>query len=246
MKGANNFHKNRLFISYPLVSRPKTDICFVMKDQTTFVILLAGELNSNARLRNLCQSARIIAADGGIRYAEKLDITPELWVGDFDSATPQMIKQYDHVKKLSFDRQKDATDGSLAIKSAIERGAETIILAGAIGGDRFDHSLALMLEMVAHYENGIDIYMTTGLEECRPLGPGRLHLKLEDGALFSILPLSDLSDLSIENAKYPLEKIAVSFGSTHTMSNVALGDVTIDLGSGRAVVIARPDDFSGI
>ncbi|MGO6903043.1 thiamine diphosphokinase, partial [Rhizobium ruizarguesonis] len=50
--------------------------------QSTFTILLGGELSLTERLRHAIAGSRFIAADGGMRHAAALGITPELWVGD--------------------------------------------------------------------------------------------------------------------------------------------------------------------
>lgn len=47
---------------------------------TTFTILLNGDLFITDRLRNQIRNSRVIAADGGMRHAEALNVVPELWL----------------------------------------------------------------------------------------------------------------------------------------------------------------------
>jgi thiamine pyrophosphokinase len=64
--------------------------------------------------------------------------------------------------------------------------------------------------------------------------------------MFSVLGLDRLEGLTIQNARYPLDGFELPFGSSRTISNVAEGEVTFDLRAGRALVLARPHDFSGV
>lgn len=217
-----------------------------MTSSKRFVILLAGDLSVDDRINALCHSARVIAADSGMSHAKALGVTPELWVGDFDSSPQDLIRHYKDVEKLSFDRQKDETDGSLAMKAARARGADEIILLGATGGQRFDHSLGVLLQMLSFHEQGIKIFASIGDEEYWPLINGSRSLELPEGCLFSILAMTPLKGLTIEGAKYPLDNIDIESGSTHTLSNVAKRNLNIHVASGRAIIIARPKDFSGI
>lgn len=212
-----------------------------------FVILLGGELVVNDQIIDICKHARVIAADSGILHADALKLKPELWVGDFDSAPPQTHEHHKHVEKLTFERQKDVTDGSLAMDAAIKRGAKQIDLIGAFGGERTDHMLGLMMEMMRVHATGLSISMHSGYESAWPLtDSGSVKPDLPKGSLFSILPLSNLVGLTIEGAKYPLLEASIEFGRSTTLSNVVSEDVKISLKSGKAVLIARPFDLSGI
>ena len=217
-----------------------------MHIDSTFIILLAGDLIIDDRVRALCQSGRIIAADGGIKHATSLGVEPELWLGDFDSTPDALKEQYKHVQTMTFDRQKAMSDGALAVQTALEKGASSIIFLGALGGTRNDHTIAVMHQMMQLHKAGVETMMTSGLEECWPLDKGEFEIELPKGSLFSILPFEDLEGLSISGAEYPLDNIKTGFGSTLTLSNVSQGLTKVSLIKGSALLIARPHDFSGV
>ncbi len=212
---------------------------------STFAILLGGMLMPNARLAATLDGARVIAADGGMRHARALGLTPELWVGDFDSTSPALLAEWPDVPRMPYPAAKAATDGEIAVGEALARGATRILLVGALGGERSDHAFQLYLSALRLAEDGLDILLTSGEEEAMPLLPGERHLDLPQGALFSVLGLTALDGLSITNARYPLDDFHLPFGSSRTVSNVAEGPVTVTLRSGKALILARPFDFSG-
>lgn len=213
---------------------------------TTFAILLGGQLTVTPRLLAQVEGARAIAADSGIRHAEALGLLPELWVGDFDSTTDELSVQYAEVPRLEYPAEKMLTDGELAVQIALERGATRIVLVGALGGERADHLWAHLVQALALASSGTDIVLSSGEEEGHPLLPGSLTLGLPKASLFSVLGFDDLHGLTIVNARYPLDRYHLPFGSSRTISNVAEGEVTFNLDSGRALVLARPNDFSGV
>ncbi|MBB3135165.1 thiamine pyrophosphokinase [Rhizobium pisi] len=214
--------------------------------QSTFTILLGGELSLTERLRHAIAGTRFIAADGGMRHALALGVTPELWVGDFDSTPADLDGAFPHVPKQPYPAAKAATDGEIAVSEAIARGAGRLILAGALGGERSDHALQHLLSAVSLAEEGFDVLLTSGKEEAVPLLAGTIELDLPKGSLFSVPGFSELKGLSIENARYPLKDFHLPFGSSRTISNVAEGKVRFSLTSGRAIVLARPYDLSGV
>ncbi|MBB3611670.1 thiamine diphosphokinase [Rhizobium sp. BK602] len=217
-----------------------------MSQSTTFTILLGGELRLTDRLRAAVAGSRFIAADGGMRHAVALGVTPELWVGDFDSTPPDLRGAFPDVPKQPYPAAKAATDGEIAVTEAIDRGATRLILAGAMGGERSDHAIQHLLYGIQLAEKGFNVLLTSGDEEAVPLLPGDMELALPAGSLFSVLGFSDLAGLFIHNARYPLRDFHLPFGTSRTISNVAEGPVRLSLGSGRAIVLARPYDLSGV
>ncbi len=79
----------------------------------------------------------IIAADGGLKNAEKFNIKPDLIVGDFDSL--QYTPKGENV--IIHPEMKDETDTILAIDIALEKGYKSFVIYGCLGG-RLDHTYA--------------------------------------------------------------------------------------------------------
>lgn len=213
--------------------------------RSTFTILLGGALTPTDRLTRQLSGSRFVAADGGMRHARLLGIVPDVWVGDFDSTEEALLSEFASVPRESHPAAKASTDGEIAVEAALSRGADRLIFAGALGGARSDHAFLHLLQAVALAEGGLPVLMTSGEEEAYPLMAGMLDLDLPKGCLFSVLGLTELTGLSIANARYPLNDFTLPFGSSRTVSNVAEGPLRFTLQSGRAIVLARPYDLSG-
>lgn len=208
-----------------------------------FAILLAGSIEPTSALRHAVSGRRVIAADGGIRHAVPLGLCPELWVGDFDSAPPDLPEALRGcaIARETFPRDKDRTDGELAIAAARERGASDLLLVGALGG-RSDHAFSHLVVALREAQAGLAIEMFDGMERVLPLPPGRwIETDAAPGAQFSLLKFSDLDGLTIEGARFPLSDVHVPFASILTQSNEATGPVRIKLESGRALLLLQAD-----
>jgi len=203
-----------------------------------FAILLGGAMTRTPELEAEIAGARVIAADSGMRHAAALNVVPELWLGDFDSVTDALLEAYPQMPRDVFPSDKDKTDGELAVKAALDRGASSLVLVGAFGGPRQDHVFLHLTQAIHYAEQGIPTVLTSGFEVGIPLPCGSpLAFNYPDGTLFSILPFSELSGLTVEGAKWPLDAVSVPFGSSLTLSNVVLGDLSITLKEGRALLL---------
>ncbi len=205
-----------------------------------FVILLGGTVHVTDRLRQLVAGARVLAADGGIAHAEALGLMPELWLGDFNSSSPELDEKYADVPRSVFPAAKDMTDGELALNEAYRLGATEVVLCGAFGGARTDHTLLHLTMATAYAAKGRKLILSSGTEEAHPLVAGTYDFDFADGTLFSIVAFSQLSGLFIEGARWPLENMELSFGSSLTVSNAVCGNLHVSLHSGKAILIAAP------
>jgi thiamine pyrophosphokinase len=205
-----------------------------------FLILLGGKLVRTPRLEAQVKGARIIAADGGMKHAKTLDVTPELWVGDFDSAPEDLATEFAAIPRNRYPQEKDSTDGELAVAEALARGATSLVLAGAFGGTRADHAFLHVALAIRRAKEGLPVIITSGEQEAHPLLPGSRDFDFDDGTLFSILGFSHLSGVSVMGAKWPLDSVEVPFGTSLTLSNEVRGDLRISLAVGRALLLAHP------
>ena len=206
---------------------------------TDFAILLGGDVEPTPRLARQLKSRRVIAADSGMRHAEALGLVPELWTGDFDSVTPGMKDGFPEIPREIFPVDKDATDGEIAIEAALERGARSLLLAGAFGGPRPDHAFLHMAMALRLAEAGLDVLLTSGDQEGVPLLSGPSEYDYAPGTMFSVVGFTALSGLTLTGAKWPLDRHEVAFGSSLTLSNTVADRLTVNLVDGRAMLIAH-------
>ena len=98
------------------------------------VIFCAAECDGLAR--PIGPESFVIAADGGLRHTEKLGITPNAVLGDFDSLgfCPEGANV--------FPVEKDDTDAMLAVRLGLRRGCDEFLLYGSLDGPRLDHTVA--------------------------------------------------------------------------------------------------------
>ncbi|WP_235919317.1 thiamine diphosphokinase [Aureimonas psammosilenae] len=204
-----------------------------------FVILLAGPIQANDLLRREVAGRRCIAADRGMMHATVLDLVPELWVGDFDSAPTELSDLHADVPRAEFPRDKDMTDGEIAIEEAIRRGARSLLLVGALGGPRTDHAFAHLV-LALRYGASHDLTLFDGRERAVPLRLGETRMRSVAGAAFSILRFGDVEGLTIRNARWPLDSVSLPFSSILTQSNEATGEeIVVNLAKGQAILIAQ-------
>lgn len=207
------------------------------QNTSTFTILLAGPLGVTDRLRVQTVGTRVIAADGGIHHAQPLGLTPELWVGDFDSAAPEDGHPFPAMERQPHPPKKNATDGALAIEEALNRGATRLILVGAFGG-RTDHTFALLAHACALAKTGLDVLLSSGEEEGVPLSPTPRTFDYAVGTQFSVLAFTDLEGLTLKGAAWPLDAITMAFGDTLTISNEVSRTLEATVEKGTALLLA--------
>ncbi len=103
------------------------------------------------QIKNLVrQEDYLICADSGYRHCVQLGFSPQLVLGDFDSYAG--VVQSD-CELLRYPIEKDDTDTMLAVKQALQRGYERLLLVGMLGG-RLDHTLANIQTLVYAVEHG--------------------------------------------------------------------------------------------
>jgi len=181
----------------------------------------------------------IICCDGGIRHLAKLNIKPDVIIGDMDSAAAVSIEGYKTggVKILKYPPDKDETDTQLALEYALGLKPEAIEIWGALGG-RIDHSLANLFLLGLKEKEETKIRLID--EYCEAFIAGEAVAFNEAiGQTVSLIALSPkVTGISLHGFQYPLENAILEMNKPRGISNVITAALaTINVGSGKLLVI---------
>jgi thiamine pyrophosphokinase len=187
----------------------------------------------------------LIAADGGFYHCRELGLAPTVVIGDFDSlADADVVEaQAAGAEIVRHPAHKDFTDLELALRYALEKGVDEILVLAALGG-RWDQSLANLLLPAAADLASIRISLIDGPQEILLLrSGGRLEVRGRPGDTVSLIPLGgDARGITTLRLEYPLQKDTLYFGSTRGISNVLLANtasIALDEGLLLCVVVHK-------
>jgi thiamine pyrophosphokinase len=185
----------------------------------------------------------VIAADGGLRKAELLGLRPSLVIGDGDSLGPDALAELaaSGIELRLHPRDKDESDTELALRVAVERGAQRIVVLGALGGVRFDHGLANVLLLALPELAGREVVLVDGRTTVRLLAGAGAALELAGtaGDLVSLLSLSKrVTGVRTSGLRFALSGESLEQGPSRGLSNeLTRHHARIEIGSGRLAVI---------
>jgi thiamine pyrophosphokinase len=194
------------------------------------VIISGGRLNAQfaSEFIEKEQPQMIIAADKGLAFCEERKILPTLIVGDFDTLGEALLPVYAEkgIPIRKYNASKAATDTELAVKAAMEYGAEKITILGATQGNRLDHLFGNVLTMMLPQKEGIDCFLLDENNRIRILLHSVEIRKNEQyGKYISLVPLTtDVHGLTLTGFAYPLwdyrmnVETCTSFGISNELS----------------------------
>ncbi len=200
------------------------------------LIICAGDDKNPEMLQEYAgKSDYIICADGGYVHAKNADITPNILVGDFDSMSEPEIS----VPKIKLPCEKDETDTLYALRHAFIRGADEVVIYGALGG-RFDHSYANVCLLFEALKRGISAIVTDGKTVCR-MTDDKLILNEPKGRQISVFSFDDASEgVSIKGLKYEISDYTLYKYDIIGISNESLGEeAEISVKNGKLIVICN-------
>ncbi|MCF8241845.1 MAG: thiamine diphosphokinase [Melioribacteraceae bacterium] len=185
--------------------------------------------------------AVIICADGGANTAYRLGVTPDYIIGDLDSITGEVYEYYaakSIIKKVT--RQND-TDVEKALKFAISKKFDEVILLGSTG-DRLDHSFC-NLGIVLKFSESISINILHE-KSYLTLISGNNKFAAAAGDLISIYGFDKKTKFTTHGLKYKLKNESLPFGIRESTSNIATSEeVIINVKGGKAFLIRNFNDL---
>ncbi len=198
-------------------------------------VVAGNDLEDAVLARWATSATRLYGADGGGARLCRMGFRPVV-VGDFDSAE---LSEVSTATQVVIDPSQDRTDCDKLLRQIARDGHERATLVG-IEGDRLDHVLA-SLGSALRSPLDIRLALRTGLAWVVREGRS-LDLDLRPGTVLSLLPLSPCSEVCLSGARWPLDRAALSLDGQVSVSNVALGPVTVSLREGAALLVAGVQD----
>lgn len=212
------------------------------------LIFCAGAHNPNLSILNQ-EFDLLVGVDGGAQILAQHGYPPDWAIGDFDSAPPPPDCR--HILRLP--SEKDDTDLEAALfhilpKYPIDE-IEKIVILGALNGGRLDHLLAnVYLAHQARFAAWVEkFFFVEQANTLRFYRSGSHHIYREtDKTYLSIIGLTALLGLSLQNVKYPLEKRDF-LNPIALISNEFLSDsMLLTLDEGMVAVVQSRDSHQGL
>ena len=195
------------------------------------IIFCAAEFDS--LLAPIAPGDFVIAADGGLRHTQKLGLTPDVILGDFDSLgyTPNCAQV--------FPVEKDDTDAMLAVRQGLDRSFRDFILYGSLDGPRLDHTVANFQTLQFLADRGAQGYLVGLNSIVTVIKNGEIRFPAHFRGNFSAFCMgADAQNVTIQGLHYPLENGTLTSGFPLGVSNHFTGKTaTVSVQNGSLLLI---------
>lgn len=212
------------------------------------MIVSGGSLNKEFVTKVVGQGRydRILAADSGMNALYAAAVTPDIIIGDFDSADEKILAFFQQNKAIDFctlNPEKDDTDTEFAIRESIRRGADSITIIGGTG-TRLDHVLGNISLLGIGLEEGVRMELLDAHNRiCMIDHSVTLKKKEQYGNYLSLIPYNgNVTGVTLKGLKYPLHDYTMGgFNSLGISNEIVDDEASIELTSGQLLVIESRD-----
>ncbi|MCH5187329.1 MAG: thiamine diphosphokinase [Oscillospiraceae bacterium] len=196
------------------------------------VIICAGSIEDYSSARaEIGDEDFVICADGGLRHAAKMGVSPNVIVGDFDSYGA--VPEGENV--VVFPCEKDYSDTYMAALEAEKRGYKELLFLGATG-TRLDHVMANLALLEVLRRRGTRAAIKDGHNLIFAAG-NRETVAGKAGTTVSLLPIYPVKGITLRGFKYPLNNAEIELVDPIWISNELLGgEAEISFESGALLV----------
>ena len=213
-----------------------------------FLIVSGGSLSKEFVTKVVGQGKydRILAADSGMNALYAAAVTPDIIIGDFDSADEKILAFFQQNKAIDFctlNPEKDDTDTEFAIRESIRRGADSITIIGGTG-TRLDHVLGNISLLGIGLEEGVRMELLDAHNRiCMIDHSVTLKKKEQYGNYLSLIPYNgNVTGVTLKGLKYPLHDYTMGgFNSLGISNEIVDDEASIELTSGQLLVIESRD-----
>ena len=190
----------------------------------------------------IVESDLVIAADGGFRHTQSLQLTPQIILGDFDSLG------YVPEGASVFPVEKDDTDAMLAVRHGLSRGFDRFVLYGALDGPRLDHAVSNFQTLLFLADHDATGYLVGNHQIVTLVRNGSISFPGQcDGSISVFAFGGEARGVTLKGLYYPLTDGTLTPGFPLGVSNHFTGDpAAIQVADGTLLVIYdRKNGFPG-
>lgn len=187
-----------------------------------------------------------IAADSGIYAALALDVVPDLFIGDFDSfdkscLNGEDLKTVEGIETVTYPAKKDLTDSMLAIETALEKGADEIVIYGALGG-RLDHTLSNVFFLRNLKRKNVVAVIENGRNTVRYIENETVEIKKRRKYISLLAMGGAAKGVSISGAEYPLDNAVLDPDFPYAVSNRIIGEKCLISVENGGLLVVESDE----
>lgn len=184
------------------------------------IIILNGDIPSSRIFHKFYKKGDyVICADGGANHAAKLQIKPNIIIGDLDSITKT---NYSKFKKMGVEirmiKEQETTDFEKALMYLIECNLNNVIVFGAVSS-RPDHTLNNFSVMKRYYKLMDIKFIDKDFEIFYLIN--EIKRKYKKGKVVSFMAMPLAVGVTTHGLKYKLNKDTLEYGVREGTLNVA-------------------------
>lgn len=181
----------------------------------------------------------IVCADGGVSLAQRLNKSPNIIVGDFDSYNDALNFNCEIIKLPT---EKDDTDLIYCVKECINRGYNDFMIFGALGG-RFDHTYGNLCVLSFCTENNCNAVLYDDKNYIKILIKGINKFNNAVGKRVSFFPFGcNECIINYKGFKYGGQNVILDISYPMGISNEIIdSEAFIEVISGKVIVIFSED-----
>ena len=178
---------------------------------------------------------KLICADGGANSALKMNLIPDVIIGDLDSISRDALQEFRTKSRIIQLKRQNDTDVEKCLKYAISKELSGALLTG-IAGNRLDHTFC-NLGIVLKFFNKIDVSLIAESSFLKPYR-GKIKIKSVPGEIISIYGFDRKTKITSKGLKYKLKNVSLPFGEKESTSNLSKDDnVQIEIRNGVVFII---------
>jgi len=193
--------------------------------------------------KKLCRNVVKIAVDGGYEFFRKADVVPDMLFGDFDSIKLPREKLPEQIEVMAYPKDKDKTDGHLALAYCLDKKSEHIDIVQPDFGEPDQFVGNLMLLNLPRRARNRDyrpkVRIINAWYEVT-LVDNAVHAILGGvGDRVSVIPLSHRVSFSCEGTKFDAKNAIMLTGETLAMRNIVAADEAVFKISGQVLLMRQ-------